>query len=71
MQREIEKIDISRDTQFNKIDVARSIRMLSLKMNELIDAVNDINILVSGGWTIDDDDEDVLLDPSDIDIDIN
>ena len=71
MAREIEKIDISRDTQFNKIDVARNIRMLSLKLNEVIDAVNEVNRLVSGSTSIDDDDDDVLLDPSDIDIDVD
>ena len=62
MLREIEKLDTSLDTNFNKIDVARKIRMLSLKINEIIDVVNSMNVKELE----DDDDEDVVIKESDL-----
>ena len=37
MIRQIEKIETELDTNFNKVDVAKNIRILSLKINEIIE----------------------------------
>lgn len=55
MIREIEKLDTVIDTNFNRVDVARKIRLLSLKINEIIDVVNSMNVN-----EIDDDEDDEL-----------
>lgn len=55
MIREIEKLDTTIDTNFNRVDVARKIRLLSLKINEIIDVVNSMNVN-----EIDDDEDDEL-----------
>ena len=65
MIRQIEKLETEIDTNFNKVDVAKNIRILSLKINEIIEVINSMNV---SDLQDDNDEEEVILKESEIKI---
>lgn len=41
--RKIEKLNTDQEIQFNKVDLNRKVRTLFLKVNEIIDVINEMN----------------------------